>query len=71
VSHQIYIVDLKDGSEPKELSSGKQGNTYAPTFSYAGDKVAWLELAEDGYDADRFVCLDLFCTAFFISRYQR
>jgi hypothetical protein len=51
----IYIVDLKDGSKPKELTSGKQGATHAPAFSHAGDKVAWLELAKDGYESDQWV----------------
>ncbi|KAL1760448.1 Alpha/Beta hydrolase protein [Schizophyllum commune] len=50
----IYIVDITGASEPKELTSGKQGATHSPVFSTDGTKVAWLELEEDGYEADKF-----------------
>ncbi|KAI0801943.1 hypothetical protein BC629DRAFT_1591605 [Irpex lacteus] len=49
----IYIVALDGKSKPKELTSGKQGATHAPVFSQKGDKVAWIELDEDGYESDR------------------
>ncbi|KAI0689068.1 Alpha/Beta hydrolase protein [Cytidiella melzeri] len=49
----IYITDLEGSSKPKELTSGKQGATHAPVLSQQGDKVAWVELAEDGYETDR------------------
>ncbi|EIN12412.1 alpha/beta-hydrolase [Punctularia strigosozonata HHB-11173 SS5] len=49
----IYIVNAKGGSKPVELTSGKQGATHSPVFSPKGDKVAWLELDEDGYESDR------------------
>ena len=29
------------------------GATHAPVFNSQGDKVAWLELDEDGYESDR------------------
>ncbi|KAI0076295.1 hypothetical protein K474DRAFT_1691388 [Panus rudis PR-1116 ss-1] len=48
----IYIVDF-DGKNRKELTSGKQGATHNPTFNAAGDKVAWIELDQDGHESDR------------------
>ncbi|KAL0580657.1 Dipeptidyl-peptidase 5 [Marasmius crinis-equi] len=48
----IYVVDIA-GGKPQELTSGKQGATHNPVFNEAGTKVAWLELDEDGYEADR------------------
>ncbi|KAJ2931965.1 hypothetical protein H1R20_g5113, partial [Candolleomyces eurysporus] len=50
---QVYLVDIKGDSPPRELTSGKQGAVHAPVFSKAGSKVAWLELDEDGYESDR------------------
>ena len=50
---QIHIVDIKGGSKPRELTSGKQGATHSPVLSPTGDKAAWTELDEDGYEADR------------------
>ncbi|KAF8964345.1 Alpha/Beta hydrolase protein [Flammula alnicola] len=38
---------------PIELTSGKQGATHSPVFNTQGTKVAWLELDDDGYEADR------------------
>ncbi|KAI0702288.1 Alpha/Beta hydrolase protein [Cytidiella melzeri] len=49
----VYIVPLDGQSKPKELTSGKQGATHSPVFSNEGDKAAWIELAEDGYESDR------------------
>ncbi|PSR70526.1 hypothetical protein PHLCEN_2v13565 [Hermanssonia centrifuga] len=49
----VYIVDLEGKTKPKELTSGKQGATHGPVFSQKGDKVAWVELDEDGYESDR------------------
>ncbi|CAL1712862.1 unnamed protein product [Somion occarium] len=48
----IHIVDLQ-GKNRKELTSGKQAATHNPTFNAAGDKVAWIELDEDGHESDR------------------
>ena len=50
----VYIVDTAGKSKPQELTSGKQGATHAPVFSQQGDKVAWVELDLDGYEADRY-----------------
>ncbi|KAH6912711.1 Alpha/Beta hydrolase protein [Coprinopsis sp. MPI-PUGE-AT-0042] len=49
----IYVVDIKGESPPKELTSGEQGATHNPVFNNAGNKVAWLELDKDGYESDR------------------
>ncbi|KAI0041991.1 alpha/beta-hydrolase [Auriscalpium vulgare] len=49
----VFIVDFTASKGPRELTSGKQGATHGPVFNAQGDKVAWLELDEDGYEADR------------------
>ncbi|KZT23468.1 alpha/beta-hydrolase [Neolentinus lepideus HHB14362 ss-1] len=49
----IYIVPISGAEKPRELTSGKQGATHSPVWSKQGDKVAWLELDKDGYEADR------------------
>jgi Tol biopolymer transport system component len=49
----VYIVDVTGSRKPRELTSGKQGATHNPVFNAQGDKVAWTELDEDGYEADR------------------
>jgi Tol biopolymer transport system component len=55
---QIYMV-AHDGKGLKQLTSGVQGATHSPVFSPSGDKAAWLELAEDGHESDRWVmCSD-------------
>ncbi|KAF7985586.1 hypothetical protein HWV62_3875 [Athelia sp. TMB] len=48
----VYIINI-NGGNPKELTSGTHGATTSPVFSPAGDRVAWLEMAKDGYEADR------------------
>ncbi|KAG2757920.1 alpha beta-hydrolase [Suillus brevipes Sb2] len=47
----IYLVP-HDGNDLRQLTSGIQGATRSPVFSPSGDKVAWLELALDGYESD-------------------
>ncbi|KAG6842004.1 hypothetical protein C0991_004495 [Blastosporella zonata] len=49
----VYIVDIKGRSEPRELTSGEQGAIHSPVLNAQGTKVAWLELDEDGYESDR------------------
>ncbi|KZT35118.1 alpha/beta-hydrolase [Sistotremastrum suecicum HHB10207 ss-3] len=57
----VYLVPLDASEAPKELTNGEQGATHNPVFSRDGSKVAWLEMAEDGYEADRqkIILLDL------------
>lgn len=51
--YQVYLTDIMGRTQPRELTSGKQGATHSPVFSKQGDKVAWLELDQDGYESDR------------------
>ena len=51
---QVYVVDFKAEGKPRLLTSGDQGATHSPAFSNDGNKVAWLELDQDGYESDRF-----------------
>ncbi|KAG8944016.1 hypothetical protein FRC04_002405, partial [Tulasnella sp. 424] len=51
----VYIVPLKGGLVPRELTTGHQGATHSPVFSPDGRWVAWAEMAEDGYESDRAV----------------
>lgn len=53
---KVYVVGL-DGENRKEVTSGKHGATHTPIFSNDGTKVAWTELAEDGYESDRAVII--------------
>ncbi|KZV96420.1 alpha/beta-hydrolase [Exidia glandulosa HHB12029] len=46
----IYIIDLERPASPRELTSGEHGATSFPRFNARGDKVAWLEQPEDGYE---------------------
>ncbi|KAH7096442.1 alpha/beta-hydrolase [Auriculariales sp. MPI-PUGE-AT-0066] len=48
----IYVVPL-EGGETKHLTNGKHGATSSPVFSVDGSKVAWLEMAKDGNEADK------------------
>jgi dipeptidyl aminopeptidase/acylaminoacyl peptidase len=56
VSLKVYVVPLstdKQSAAPRQLTSGKQGQTHTPVLSPSGTWAAWLELAEDGYESDR------------------
>lgn len=57
---QIYITDIKGEGYPKRLTTGKQGAASSPVIEIHETKVAWLEMDEDGYEADRFVRLLFF-----------
>ncbi|KAF8318958.1 alpha/beta-hydrolase [Clavulina sp. PMI_390] len=48
----IYLTTIIQRSTPRMLTSGGQGATKAPIFDRSGDRVAWLELKEDGYESD-------------------
>jgi hypothetical protein len=37
-----------------QLKKKRLGATHAPVFNREGTKAAWLELAEDGYESDKY-----------------
>ncbi|KAJ7147076.1 Alpha/Beta hydrolase protein [Mycena crocata] len=49
----VYLVNTMSPGNPKELTSGKQGATHGPVLNFDATKAAWLELAKDGYEADK------------------
>lgn len=53
----VYLVPLspksKADAEPRAVTIGTQGATASPVFSPDGSRLAWLEMREDGYEADR------------------
>lgn len=53
----VYLVPLspktKADAEPRPVTIGTQGATSSPVFSPDGARLAWLEMREDGYEADR------------------
>ncbi|KAG8933244.1 hypothetical protein FRC01_010233 [Tulasnella sp. 417] len=51
----VYVVPLKGGLVPRELTTGHQGATHSPVFSPDGRWVSWAEMAQDGYESDRAV----------------
>ncbi|KAL8279701.1 hypothetical protein RQP46_007796 [Phenoliferia psychrophenolica] len=54
---QVYLVPFfprtAADAAPKALTVGTQGACSSPTFSDDGTRIAWLEMREDGYEADR------------------
>ncbi|ORY64736.1 Alpha/Beta hydrolase protein [Leucosporidium creatinivorum] len=54
---QVYLLPLSPRSAaeatPKALTVGTQGACSSPTISPDGKRVVWLEMREDGYEADR------------------
>ncbi|GAA6028784.1 hypothetical protein JCM8097_007394 [Rhodosporidiobolus ruineniae] len=55
--HQVYVVPLSPrtsaDAKPRQLTLGNQGATASPVLSPDGKRAAWLEMREDGYEADR------------------
>ncbi|KAG8769695.1 hypothetical protein FRC12_004800 [Ceratobasidium sp. 428] len=55
----VYLAPLRPGPPGPdvgltvELTGGTQGATHNPVFSKDGKKVAWTEMARDGYESDR------------------
>ncbi|KAJ7175992.1 Alpha/Beta hydrolase protein [Mycena filopes] len=49
----IFLVSTTSPGKPKELTSGDQGATHSPVLNADATKAAWLELAEDGNEADK------------------
>jgi dipeptidyl aminopeptidase/acylaminoacyl peptidase len=54
---QIYLVPLSPrtaaDAKPKIITVGTQGAASSPAFSKDGKRIAWLEMREDGNEADR------------------
>jgi hypothetical protein len=51
---QIYLIPIDGSGKSKKLTSGTQGATHGPVLNNKGNEIAWLELDEDGYEADRY-----------------
>ncbi|GAA6008816.1 hypothetical protein JCM11491_003793 [Sporobolomyces phaffii] len=51
----VYLVNLDSAtsSEPRLISSGSQGASGSPILSDDGKSLAWLEMRQDGNEADR------------------
>ncbi|GAA6059975.1 hypothetical protein JCM10212_001324 [Sporobolomyces blumeae] len=57
----VYVVPLlfssgstsEEDSMPHIVSSGSQGASASPAFNREGTRLAWLEMRQDGYEADR------------------
>ena len=55
---EVYYLPLDaPGSRPVQLTPGNQGAISAVTFSPDGKKLAWLEMAKDGYESDKRVVI--------------
>lgn len=53
---QVYTIPLYPRSATDsfaQITVGTQGACANPTFSVDGTRIAWLEMREDGYEADR------------------
>lgn len=53
IYHTTVSVSLQDASEPVMLTPGDQGACASVSFSPSGDKVAWLQMQEDGNESDK------------------
>lgn len=51
----IYLLPTTSRSSPKHITPHHHGAISSVVFSPNGKKLAWLEMAEDGYEADRNV----------------
>lgn len=49
----VYHVHFNQPGQAKQLSNDEHGAISSPRFSPDGHKVAWLEMAIDGYESDR------------------
>lgn len=54
---EVYLVPLSPRTaaeaEPRSITVGTQGACASPVLSPDGSRAAWLEMREDGYEADR------------------
>lgn len=55
----VYIVDLShlNSIKPSHLTGYNHGALSGLTFSPDGSKLAWLEMALDGYESDKRVAV--------------
>ena len=55
----VYIFDITHphSAKPAHLTPHDHGAVSGLTFSPDGSKLAWLEMAEDGYESDRRVAV--------------
>ena len=54
----VHLLPLQSGSlasQPSNLTPGTHGAISAVTFSSDKKKLAWLEMAQDGYESDKRV----------------
>ncbi|GAA5825189.1 hypothetical protein JCM11251_006136 [Rhodosporidiobolus azoricus] len=55
--HEVYLSPFSPStpasSSPRQLTLGNQGATASPVLSPDGKRAAWLQMEEDGYEADR------------------
>ncbi len=49
----LYLYDVASGKTTKNLTEGMMGYDTYPVFSKSGDKLAWLSMEHDGYEADK------------------
>lgn len=53
---ELWVVDLDNlGAEPKQLTPGNLGAVSGVEYSPDGSKIAWLQMAQDGYESDKRV----------------
>ncbi|KAJ2839471.1 dipeptidylpeptidase [Coemansia erecta] len=48
----IYLASTKHGSRPRLLTGQMNGTASAPTFSWDGRRLAWLQMETPGYESD-------------------
>lgn len=55
----VYVIDLSHlhAIKPSHLTPHAHGAISGLNFSPDGSKLAWLEMAEDGYESDRRVAV--------------
>lgn len=49
---EIYVYDVESGKTVSKITNGGGYDT-DPVFSPEGDRIAWLSMARDGYEADK------------------
>lgn len=49
----LYLYDVESGKTVKNLTEGMMGYDTNPVYSKSGNKLAWLSMERDGYEADK------------------